>query len=76
MLLPDRRQVCTRTLLRTLFGWRNTLSLGTRNFARSHCFGATAGMVVDAVNGTRKLKGSLLQQRSKPLVRMIPINER
>ena len=76
MFLADGRQVGTGALLCTLFGQRHAMPLGTRHFARSHGFGAAAGMVVDAVDGTRKLKGSLLQQCGEALVGMSPINQR
>jgi len=76
MLLSDGGKVGAGALFSALFGQRYALPLGTRHFARRHGFGATAGMVVDAVDGTRKLEGSLLQQCGKALVGMSPINQR
>jgi hypothetical protein len=76
MFLADGRQIGTGALLGSLFGQRHALPLGTRHLARSHGFGATAGMVVDAIDGTRKLEGSLLQQCGEALVGMSPINQR
>jgi hypothetical protein len=67
MFLADGRQVGTGALLGALFGQRHALPLGTRHFARSHRFDAAAGMVVDAVDCTRKLEGSLLQQSARRL---------
>ena len=76
MLLTHRWQVGAGTLFSALLCQRHAQTLSTRHFTSSHGLGAAARMVVDAVDRTRKLKGSLLQQRGKALVGMSPINQR
>ncbi|ODU18303.1 MAG: hypothetical protein BGP22_34235 [Variovorax sp. 67-131] len=76
MLLTRGRQIGTCALFGALFGQWHALALRTCYFARGHGVDATARMVIDAVDSTRKLEWSLLHQRSKALLGMSAINQR
>jgi len=76
VLLALGRKISTGTLLGALLRQRHALSLRTSHLARRHGFGATTFMVIDAVDRTSKLEGSLLQQQGQTLIGISPINRR
>jgi len=76
MFMAGRGQVGTGALFGTLLRHCNALLKGARNFARGHGVGTAAGVVVDAVDRTRKFNGGLPEQCGQAHLGMSPINQR